>query len=168
MNDSHHPHNILFVCTGNIFRSMVAEYALRKVASDAQQWCFQSAGTRAEPQEVHPAVQSELLEMGYDVSQHSQRKITKEVLDSSDLVISMSTDHYEALQRDYDHTSYLFWDVCKGEKKAFLDVDEAVPDYKTNKDAAYEYARQAVKIITGNADVLLSRLPLFIKRSSSL
>ena len=39
--------HILFVCTGNIFRSMIAEHALRYTAGTTSDYSFSSAGTEA-------------------------------------------------------------------------------------------------------------------------
>jgi protein-tyrosine phosphatase len=46
--------SILFVCTGNIFRSMIAEYALKAMLDPRSLIRVSSAGTVALPQAMHP------------------------------------------------------------------------------------------------------------------
>jgi protein-tyrosine phosphatase len=48
--------SILFVCTGNIFRSMTAEYALKAMLDPRSPIRVSSAGTVALPQAMHPDV----------------------------------------------------------------------------------------------------------------
>ena len=50
--------SILFVCTGNIFRSMTAEYALRARLSAQSSIRVSSAGIQARPQEMHPDIRT--------------------------------------------------------------------------------------------------------------
>ncbi len=48
--------SILFVCSGNIFRSLVAEYALKAQLGSRVGYLIGSAGIEALPQEIHPVV----------------------------------------------------------------------------------------------------------------
>ena len=50
--------SILFVCSGNIFRSLVAEYALKAHLGSRARYLIGSAGIEASPQEIHPATVS--------------------------------------------------------------------------------------------------------------
>lgn len=52
---------ILFVCTGNIFRSLTAEYALRNVLGVGTDIVVASAGTENFPHVVRPFVRDYLL-----------------------------------------------------------------------------------------------------------
>lgn len=44
--------SILFVCTGNIFRSLTAEYALKQYLGPQGMDCVGSAGSEAQPQSI--------------------------------------------------------------------------------------------------------------------
>jgi protein-tyrosine phosphatase len=48
--------SILFVCTGDIFRSMIGEYALKAILDPRSPIRVSSAGTVALPQAMHPDV----------------------------------------------------------------------------------------------------------------
>jgi Low molecular weight phosphotyrosine protein phosphatase len=56
--------SILFVCTGNIFRSLTAEYALKARLDPGSPLRVSSAGTVALPQDMHPDVHSYLVQRG--------------------------------------------------------------------------------------------------------
>lgn len=58
--------SILFVCTGNIFRSLIAEYALKQFLGVSGMYAVGSAGIEAKPQSIHPLVRARLLERGVD------------------------------------------------------------------------------------------------------
>ena len=69
--------SVLFVCTGNIFRSVTAEYALKASLSDGMRCIVGSAGIDAKPQSVHGWVRTQLREKGADASHHTQRQLTR-------------------------------------------------------------------------------------------
>ena len=52
--------SILFVCTGNIFRSVTAEYALKSRLGAGTSCVVSSAGIDAKPQSVHAWVLTRL------------------------------------------------------------------------------------------------------------
>jgi len=78
--------SILFVCTGNIFRSMTAEYALKASLDPRSPIRVSSAGTQAIPQAMHPDVRAYLMHRGMEPSPHQQRRVSAELLSASDLV----------------------------------------------------------------------------------
>ena len=88
--------HLLFVCTGNICRSPVAErlatvYATRDAIPELR---ASSAGTRAligHP--VHPDAARALEALGGDASSHTARQVTAKLLMAADLVLTMSTAH---------------------------------------------------------------------------
>ena len=71
------PKNILFICTGNIFRSMTAEYALKKSLGSASKIQIQSAELIDAPYPVKPMVSDYLRQLGLDVSEHHYRMSMK-------------------------------------------------------------------------------------------
>src|SRR5690348_7753918 len=89
---------VLFVCTGNIFRSLTADVALRALLAHRADVHVSSAGTDDFPHEVRPRVSSYLRTKGFDVSAHRRRTLTQALVDGSDLVVAMSTDHQELIR----------------------------------------------------------------------
>lgn len=153
---------ILFVCTGNIFRSMTAEYALKSRLDPRSSIQVSSAGIEAIPQAMHPDILAYLRQRGIDPSPHRQRKVSVELLRSTDLVIAMSTDHQAVLFDTFKHRAPLFNEVCYGRTEPLLDVWEAVPTWETDLDAARHYAFQVMEYICLSIPYLLQNLGTYL------
>jgi protein-tyrosine phosphatase len=155
--------SILFVCTGNIFRSMTAEYALKAMLDPHSPIRVSSAGTIALPQAMHPDVRAYLVQRGVNPSPHQQRRVTAELLRASDLVIAMSTDHQSFLFDTFRYRAPLFNDVCHGRSEPLLDIWEAIPTWETDLDAARHYAFQVMEYIWASMPGLLQKLGTILK-----
>jgi len=89
---------ILFVCTGNICRSPMAEAIARRLldARGREDVAVSSAGTAA--WDGAPASEGAYLialEHGLDLSAHRARQLTTDLVAASDLVLGMSPHHVE-------------------------------------------------------------------------
>jgi protein-tyrosine-phosphatase len=85
---------VLFVCTGNICRSPFAEAVARSVGHVEVESAGLAAYEGSGPTDDALAVAREL---GYDLSAHRARPVTKEMLERADLVVGMTADHVSAL-----------------------------------------------------------------------
>lgn len=87
---------VLFVCTGNICRSPLAAAMLRRALDerDLRDVEVTSAGTGA--WDGAPASEGAYLvglESGLDLSGHRARLLTREVVEASDLILTMARHH---------------------------------------------------------------------------
>jgi protein-tyrosine phosphatase len=155
--------SILFVCTGNIFRSQTAEYALKARLDPHSLIRVSSAGTVALPQQMHTDVRAYLVQRGMDPSRHRQRKVSAELLQASDLVIAMSTDHQAYLFDTFQYRALLFNEVCHGQSEPLLDVWQAVPTWETDLDAARDYVFQVMEYIWASIPCLLQNLGSYLR-----
>lgn len=157
---------VLFVCTGNIFRSMSAEYCLkehlkREGIRDVE---VSSAGTIADIQKMDDAVLSTLVSMGINPLEHKQRKINEELIEESDLIVAMSTDHQDFIRENFGIDVPLFNEICHNEKTAILDNWEAVPNYHTNKEEGAKYNTQTVLYIKDSIPLFYENFGSFIEK----
>ena len=153
---------ILFVCTGNIFRSMIAEYALKKeLGNDCE---VTSAGTEAAPQAIVPLVLECLARHGIDPTAHRQRCITDAILKGADLKVAMGVDHQTFLARKFGAQVPLFNEVAYGLAAPVLDTNEAAPDYETKPHARDGHIRWVVDHICASMHTFIARIPQFIAK----
>jgi protein-tyrosine phosphatase len=154
--------SILFVCTGNIFRSMTAEYALKAMLDPHSPIRVSSAGTQAIPQAMHADVRAYLVQRGMDPSRHQQRRVSAELLHASDLVIAMSTDHQAYLVDTFQYRVPLFNEICHRRSAPLLEVWEAIPTWETGLKAARTYALQVMEYIWASVPGLLRNLGTYL------
>jgi protein-tyrosine phosphatase len=154
---------ILFVCTGNVFRSVTAEYALRSHLGPDSRYIVASAGIEAKPQPIHPVVQATLTAKGADPSAHVQQRLTEELIARIDLIIAMGDNHREFIQRQFGRIVPLFSEVSFGRDNPILDVHEALPDWERDLAGACRYIESVIDHIWDAAPSLAARLPHFCK-----
>lgn len=95
------PQKILFVCTGNICRSPMAEGLLKKMARD-NQWSLetQSAGLAAfNGVPATPEAIEACQEKGIDISAHQSQPLSKALVLESSLILTMTDKHKESILR---------------------------------------------------------------------
>jgi protein-tyrosine phosphatase len=95
-------YNILFICTGNICRSPMAEYLLRRRMGARSAWKIGSAGLCACDglSASRPAIEV-LREQGVDLTPHRSRAVTKDIVDSAVLIVVMTKAHAAELKRRF-------------------------------------------------------------------
>jgi protein-tyrosine-phosphatase len=107
---------ILFVCTGNTCRSPMAEAITRKIAVEKGLTDLEAASAGTSAWDSAPASDGGLLvamERGMDLSDHRAQTLTREMVQSTDLILAMGPHHLERIE------------ALGGEGKAFLLSDYA-------------------------------------------
>jgi protein-tyrosine-phosphatase len=95
MSRSEPAFRVLLVCTGNTCRSPMAAAALQlELGADGERVEVRSGGTAAREGEGAAALAIRVAgESGADLSGHRARRVTAEMLRSSDLVLAMEPEH---------------------------------------------------------------------------
>lgn len=164
--------NVLFVCTGNVFRSMTAEKCLKDYASrnNMSYLDIDSAGTHTIKQQPCVHTVHKLLDY-HIICRHHYKQISQQLIEWSDVIIAMNLDHQEFLQKEFETTCALFNQVAFGKTTGVLDFHE----YNTHlhelsaqeKDQLLkEYAHKVVEHIYQATPFIAKNLHLFKNRNT--
>jgi len=97
--------SVLFVCTGNLYRSpLAAAFFCRKLneAGQASEWVVDSAGTWTTPgQPISPTTAQAAMKYDVNLEGHRTQLINAEQLARADLILVMENGHREALNIEF-------------------------------------------------------------------
>ncbi len=156
---------VLFVCTGNIFRSMLAEKTCEQYCklNNITDFEFKSAWITAQHKnsDMYPLVRNYLEWLWIDTTKHIPTILDEELLKWADLIIPMSIwqkvfidEHFLVYPKDI----LLFNELLLDETKSVKDVEEVVVDYKTNKKAKDEFIKKTCEYISDNAEKFIKNI----------
>lgn len=92
----------MFVCTGNICRSPMAEYLLRDILGKSTDWDVSSAGLiSSSGLPPSPGAVRAMKERKIDIQKHMNRAISDELVDSSDVIVVMTQSHFDRIAGVY-------------------------------------------------------------------
>src|SRR5712664_3869859 len=97
---------ILFVCTGNVCRSPMAEGILRQALQGRGDYRVMSAGLGAmegQPPSIY-AVQA-VRELGIDISGQRSRMLTPDMVQQADYIFGMTHSHIDTVMLLYPHAA---------------------------------------------------------------
>lgn len=95
-------YRIMTVCTGNICRSPMGEYLIKKAAAEAGlELDVASSGISNEEQgnPIDHRAQKVLAELNIDAGSHRAQQFTRTDFDRYDLLLAMDTNHYRRLKQ---------------------------------------------------------------------
>lgn len=145
------PRSILFVCTGNICRSPVAEGYMRHALNELgvlDQFSLDSAGVDSHHigQAPDPRAQEISLKYGVDVSDLRARNIRGRDYDTFDLILAMDKTHLAKLKKHKP-------EGCKARVELYLPYSETmrveeVPDPYYGDLSDFEHVHELLKTAT--------------------
>jgi RpiB/LacA/LacB family sugar-phosphate isomerase len=97
---------ILFVCTGNVCRSPMAEGIFRQAVEGRGSYRVMSAGLGAiEGQPPSPYAVQAVKELGIDISGQRSRMLTPELVHQADFIFGMTHSHVDTVMLLYPHAA---------------------------------------------------------------
>lgn len=93
---------IVFVCTGNVCRSPMAEGLLRHRLEGEEKWEVGSAGlAAAEDMPPSPEAVQVMAERDVDISGYRSRRVTANLVARAHVLVVMTTMHWERLREQF-------------------------------------------------------------------
>ena len=138
--------NVLFVCTGNSCRSVMAEGLFRRaVARRAKDFVIGSAGVAAiDGYPPMPETVRAMNEIGIDVSAHRSRRLTREMVDRADHIYVMEEAHRQVLLNFWPQAGRKLCLLMDFSPAADKDGGRDVPDPIQKTDDFYRQVLQMI------------------------
>lgn len=140
---------VLFICHGNICRSPLAEYMMkREIASRGVEDSFTVISRATSTEElgnpVYPPMASLMRQHGFEFGSHRARQITRKEFDESDMIVAMDQNNLRNLGR-------MFGPLEKGRIRLLSDFTDTFigdvedPWWTGNFERVYEEIEAGVK-----------------------
>ena len=153
---------ILFVCTGNVYRSMSAEKCLRSYLNrnKIKGIKVNSCGIGVWNQSIYPAVKKRLAFYKVKLYKHRHKQINQKLVDESDLIVAMNKNHQENIKKNFGIKAVLFNEIAYSKKTGVLDFHERDVKLRGMKK---KYTDQMNNYADFTVDHIYSAMPSFVK-----
>jgi protein-tyrosine phosphatase len=142
--------SVLFVCTGNQYRSPIAAEAFRgQLIRDgrAAQWQVSSAGTwTTSGRHALPDAVELARSFGININEHITRMLNAKMLEDADLVLVMETGHKESIQVEFPFARRKVYLLSQAMEGLIYDI----PDPVGLRSEAGDIIRDLVELIRAN------------------
>ncbi len=95
---------VLFICTGNVCRSLMAEFLYNKMSHELGQSANEarSAGVAAEGYfQIPGGIKRALAERGIKTVEHTAQLVGRELMTWADIIVPMTNGHFDHLTDEY-------------------------------------------------------------------
>ncbi|MDR7856960.1 low molecular weight protein arginine phosphatase [Tissierella sp.] len=139
---------VLFVCTGNTCRSPMAEGILKSIAKEkGLDIDVDSVGISAyDGSQASPNSIEAMKKIKIDISKHKASQLHRDLVDESDLILTLSQSHKEFILSNYPQAKDKLFTLLKyayGEEKDVADpFGRNLAYYERTRDEIYEAIMQ--------------------------
>lgn len=155
---------ILFICHGNICRSVMAEFVMKELCRQAgveEHWVIDSAAVSREEtgNDIYPPAKRKLREKGIPFEPHAARQITRADYAFYDYIICADRSNLRWLERiigeDTDHKVSLMMNWVNGDglRVTGYGKDVADPWYTGDFEEAYQDIEQSCQAILNQLNI---------------
>jgi protein-tyrosine phosphatase len=158
---------VLFICSGNVFRSMSADFCLKDYLKKNAISGIEvtSAGTHANPEEINPTVIYALEKFGIDCTRHQQKRLDRNMLEMNDVIVCMADYHQDFILENFGNfKTFLFNEICFGKKESVWDVEDVIMDWNVDKAAVMEHEIRTVEHIHNSMPSFVKNISKYIKK----
>jgi len=159
---------LLFVCTGNVCRSPMAEGIARHLAGDDDSIRIKSAGIGAACGQT-PSTHSVRVmdELDIDISDLRSKPVTRELVDGADAILVMTYGHLDSMLMLYPQAADKTFLIREFEENLPLDereVDDPIGQsesvYRRTRDQIYHATEAALKALLKNRPATKGPAPI--------
>lgn len=143
---------ILFVCSANRGRSVMAETLFNARAKDGMRASSAGFGTEGIGERAGPNTTKVLREAGFDISRHRSKHVFGQPLESFDLILAMDETHKERIVTHRPSASKKTFTLNEFLGLGNADIED-VPE-----DAPVDSYKALLSQISQRIDLLLTRL----------
>lgn len=161
--------NILFVCSGNIFRSLTAELSIKGMVQPASPpMAVASAGIEGHPSKKVPVdIGRYLTHLQLDYSAHTSRMVTADMVSAADIVVAMGKDHQNYIAHNFGLVVPLYLQIATGHPTPLPDLWEVIADHETQPDASRKFVEDTIDCIYGNRHDFMKNISLDFRPKKS-
>lgn len=161
---------ILFVCTGNVFRSMIAEKCFKKYISDnllEEDFSIDSAWIAPIKQDVQKDVIDRLDYYWINCNNHKYKKINEKLVSESNYIIAMNFDHKDFIKNQFNLDIPLFNELAYNKSTWISDFWEFLDFWWFNLKNIdlndTKYKKEIRDYIYYTVDYIYNSIPYLIK-----
>ncbi len=158
------PKIILFVCTGNTCRSVMAEGIFQKMLKETgkEDFKFTSSGTNVLPGMRPPReVEGMMRKEGIDISRHQATRLTMDLIEEANLILVMDECHQQTILEispGASEKTFLLKEFSPDRGEQSLDIPDPLGEHLQTYEEVFEEIKRCLGELLRRVDWYLSAL----------
>jgi len=149
--------NVLFICYGNINRSVLAEKCLRHYLPDSSTLAIHSAGFHPESHRPADTMMVDIAaKQGIDLTGWSSHSLQAQTVEQADIIFVMEIAHYRRLIEQFPkarHKTYLLGTVIDDHQQLPLEIADPYGQSADCYQQCFEHINRAARALSGRSNI---------------